>query len=375
MQAMLVEYRRRASMGSDTFASRVRATKNKIERFEAAPPRGAGRRPPGDDAPRRRPHRHPRGHLRAARAARPHRPVRHRGRLRRAGRGARARTAPARATSSASSPASPSATRATWRLGARVVPGYFSQTHDHPELRGVDVLDILMKRGVERGKAMAALRRYGIHGCAQQAFETLSGGQQARLQILLLELAGQHPAPARRAHRQPRPGVGRGPRGGARELRRHRRRRHPRPLVPARLRPLPGLRPRRHRHRAPGARVHLTRRVPGCWRCRHAIAPMTADGGGHAHGRRRDLFDQLDGSAAPGGRGSTAPPLDGRRPEGRPRLPHADAGGVGRPRAPGHRPAARVRGADLRRRRGGVVRHDRLRRRLLQRHARGRRRP
>ena len=78
----------------------------------------------------------------------------------------------------------------TWRLGARVVPGYFSQTHDHPELRGVDVLDILLKRGVERGKAMAALRRYGIHGCAQQPFETLSGGQQARLQILLLELAG-----------------------------------------------------------------------------------------------------------------------------------------------------------------------------------------
>ena len=77
-----------------------------------------------------------------------------------------------------------------WRLGARVVPGYFSQTHDHPELRGTDVLDIVMQRGVERGKAMAALRRYGIHGCAQQAFETLSGGQQARLQILLLELAG-----------------------------------------------------------------------------------------------------------------------------------------------------------------------------------------
>jgi ATPase subunit of ABC transporter with duplicated ATPase domains len=78
----------------------------------------------------------------------------------------------------------------TWRLGARVVPGYFSQTHDRPELRGIDVLDILLRRGVERGKAMAALRRYGIHGCAQQPFETLSGGQQARLQILLLELAG-----------------------------------------------------------------------------------------------------------------------------------------------------------------------------------------
>jgi ATPase subunit of ABC transporter with duplicated ATPase domains len=78
----------------------------------------------------------------------------------------------------------------TWRLGARVVPGYFSQTHDHPELRGIEVLEILLARGVERGKAMAALRRYGLHGCTRQPFETLSGGQQARLQILLLELAG-----------------------------------------------------------------------------------------------------------------------------------------------------------------------------------------
>ncbi len=76
------------------------------------------------------------------------------------------------------------------RLGARVVPGYFSQTHDQPHLRGVDVLDIVMKAGADRGRAMATLRRYGLHGCATQPFETLSGGQQARLQILLLEMSG-----------------------------------------------------------------------------------------------------------------------------------------------------------------------------------------
>ena len=69
----------------------------------------------------------------------------------------------------------------TWRLGARVVPGYFSQTHDQPELRGVAVLEVVMKAGPDRGRAMAALRRYGLHGCARQSFETLSGGQQARL--------------------------------------------------------------------------------------------------------------------------------------------------------------------------------------------------
>jgi ATPase subunit of ABC transporter with duplicated ATPase domains len=37
---------------------------------------------------------------------------------------------------------------------------------------------------------MAHLRRYGLHGCADQQFETLSGGQQARFQVLLLELDG-----------------------------------------------------------------------------------------------------------------------------------------------------------------------------------------
>jgi ATPase subunit of ABC transporter with duplicated ATPase domains len=37
---------------------------------------------------------------------------------------------------------------------------------------------------------MAALARYELQFCARQSFGTLSGGQQARLQILLLELAG-----------------------------------------------------------------------------------------------------------------------------------------------------------------------------------------
>jgi ATPase subunit of ABC transporter with duplicated ATPase domains len=37
---------------------------------------------------------------------------------------------------------------------------------------------------------MAALRRYELHGQADQTFGTLSGGQQARFQILLLELSG-----------------------------------------------------------------------------------------------------------------------------------------------------------------------------------------
>ena len=77
-----------------------------------------------------------------------------------------------------------------WALGARVVPGYFSQTHDHPELLGRRLVDVLAGVGLAQGAAMSALRRYELSGAAQQPFETLSGGQQARLQILLLELTG-----------------------------------------------------------------------------------------------------------------------------------------------------------------------------------------
>ena len=41
-----------------------------------------------------------------------------------------------------------------------------------------------------REEASRALDRYELAHAAEQTFETLSGGQQARLQILLLELSG-----------------------------------------------------------------------------------------------------------------------------------------------------------------------------------------
>ncbi|WP_049567440.1 ABC-F family ATP-binding cassette domain-containing protein [Streptomyces sp. SBT349] len=78
-----------------------------------------------------------------------------------------------------------------WRAGARVVPGYFAQTHAHPELAGRTLLDILWKEhALDRGGATSALRRYEMDRQALQPFDRLSGGQQARFQILLLELAG-----------------------------------------------------------------------------------------------------------------------------------------------------------------------------------------
>ena len=77
------------------------------------------------------------------------------------------------------------------KLGARVVPGWFAQTHDHPELVGRTLADILWRdHARDRGGAMRILRRYELDGQADQAFDTLSGGQQARFQILLLEIAG-----------------------------------------------------------------------------------------------------------------------------------------------------------------------------------------
>ncbi|MRG61263.1 ATP-binding cassette domain-containing protein [Agromyces sp. CFH 90414] len=81
------------------------------------------------------------------------------------------------------------------RLGARVVPGWFAQGHELPELRGRTLLDILHRgdanrAGMAREQASSALDRYGLAAAAHQVFDSLSGGQQARLQILLLELSG-----------------------------------------------------------------------------------------------------------------------------------------------------------------------------------------
>jgi len=77
------------------------------------------------------------------------------------------------------------------RLGARVVPGLFAQTHARPDLAGRTPAEILMtEHALLINEAMSALARYELQSCARQPFGTLSGGQQARLQILLLELAG-----------------------------------------------------------------------------------------------------------------------------------------------------------------------------------------
>ncbi|CAL9509753.1 ATP-binding cassette domain-containing protein [Streptomyces sp. NPDC095602] len=96
-----------------------------------------------------------------------------------------------------------------WKLGARVVPGHFAQTHALPspghrpssaalradsdslELEGRTLVDILWtEHSKDRGGAMSVLRRYELEKQGDQVFGRLSGGQQARFQILLLELSG-----------------------------------------------------------------------------------------------------------------------------------------------------------------------------------------
>jgi ATPase subunit of ABC transporter with duplicated ATPase domains len=81
------------------------------------------------------------------------------------------------------------------KLGARVRPGWFAQTHHHPELMGRTLLEILHRgddhrAGMGREEASRKLDRYELAKAAEQKFESLSGGQQARMQILLLELSG-----------------------------------------------------------------------------------------------------------------------------------------------------------------------------------------
>jgi ATPase subunit of ABC transporter with duplicated ATPase domains len=83
----------------------------------------------------------------------------------------------------------------TARLGARVRPGHFSQTHDRPELLDRTLVEILWRgddhrSGMDRAGAMKALNRYELSGQGDQRFGTLSGGQQARFLVLQLELSG-----------------------------------------------------------------------------------------------------------------------------------------------------------------------------------------
>ncbi|WP_265445956.1 ABC-F family ATP-binding cassette domain-containing protein [Flexivirga meconopsidis] len=84
------------------------------------------------------------------------------------------------------------------RLGSRVRPGWFAQSAQagaSGDLSRRTLLEILHRGdehrdGMPREQASRALDRYELARAAEQTFGSLSGGQQARFQILLLELSG-----------------------------------------------------------------------------------------------------------------------------------------------------------------------------------------
>ncbi|MFZ8997032.1 MAG: ABC-F family ATP-binding cassette domain-containing protein [Ilumatobacteraceae bacterium] len=77
-------------------------------------------------------------------------------------------------------------------FGPRTTVGMFTQVNDRPEFRGRTCLDIVRDRRYDEEAAMKALSRYRIGRQSRQDFQTLSGGQKARLEILCLELDGHN---------------------------------------------------------------------------------------------------------------------------------------------------------------------------------------
>ncbi|MEM7091916.1 MAG: ATP-binding cassette domain-containing protein [Actinomycetota bacterium] len=77
-------------------------------------------------------------------------------------------------------------------LGPRTSIGTFTQINDRPDFLGREVLDIIVDRTGAEEPSMKALGRYGLSHHARQSFDTLSGGQKARLEVLCLELEGHN---------------------------------------------------------------------------------------------------------------------------------------------------------------------------------------
>ena len=75
-------------------------------------------------------------------------------------------------------------------IGPRVQVGHFTQLQTRADFAGRGVLEIVSERRGELRVAMAALARYGLAEAARRPFELLSGGEKARLEILILELEG-----------------------------------------------------------------------------------------------------------------------------------------------------------------------------------------
>ena len=78
------------------------------------------------------------------------------------------------------------------RTGPRVSAGLFTQLQARADFSGRGVLDIVLSQRGEMRAAMSALARYGLAEASRRQYDVLSGGEQARLEILMLELDGHN---------------------------------------------------------------------------------------------------------------------------------------------------------------------------------------
>lgn len=77
-------------------------------------------------------------------------------------------------------------------VGPRVSAGLFTQLNARPDFARRRLLDIVVERLKAMEAAMRALARYGLADAANRSYETLSGGEKARLEILCLEAEGHN---------------------------------------------------------------------------------------------------------------------------------------------------------------------------------------
>jgi ATPase subunit of ABC transporter with duplicated ATPase domains len=79
-------------------------------------------------------------------------------------------------------------------IGPRVSTGFFTPLQSRGDLAGRIAIDVVLERvrggGVQA--AMGALARYGLAEAAKRSYDVLSGGEKARLEVLILELEGHN---------------------------------------------------------------------------------------------------------------------------------------------------------------------------------------
>ena len=137
-----------------------------------------------------------------------------------------------------------------WRLGARVVPGFFAQTHARSDLAGRAPVEILMtEHALLINEAMSALARYELQVVRPAAVRHPVRRPAGQAADPAARAGRLHVAAARRADRQPRPAERRGAAAGPGVLPGHGARGHPRPLVRPVVRAVPDLHARRQRPR------------------------------------------------------------------------------------------------------------------------------